>query len=85
MDWSGHVIGDVESWGHNMSGWVLGLKIRGDENGEGGVQAVTLVQILDDCVVEDAHRHRRGLDSGVCQVNSCDDDDHGPYPSLSPL
>ena len=85
MDWSGHVIGDVESWGHDMSGWVSGLEIRDDENDEGGAQAVTLVQILYDCVAEDAHHHRPGLDSDVCRAGSCDDDDHGPYPSLSPL
>ena len=79
MDWSGHEIGDVVSWGRDMLGSASGLRIRDGGNGEGAVLVVSLEQILDDCA-EDAHRHHRGLDSGVCQVNSCDDDGHDPCP-----
>ena len=79
MDWSGHEIAGVVSWGRDMLGLASDLRIRDGGNGGGTVQVVSLGQILDDCA-EDAHRRRRGLGNGVCQANSCDDDDHDPCP-----
>jgi hypothetical protein len=81
VHWWRHEIDDVGSLDRDMLDLAADLRIRDGENDEGKVQVVTLELILDDWNVADAHRHRRGLDSGVCQANSCDD--VGPCPSLS--
>jgi len=81
VHYSRHEIGDAGSLGRDMLDLVVSSRIHDDGSGEDEAQMVILEQILDDWNVADAHHRRRGLGSGVCQVNSYDGVD--PCPSLS--